>query len=63
MQTSKYMINEQKEIKVKTKLLETLRPLFEKNPSLIWAMTEEDIKAVLYGYVNKIFEDIKDDIN
>ena len=57
------MTNEQKEIKVKTKLLEVLRPIFEKNPSLIWAMSEEDISAVLYSYVNKIFEDIKEDLN
>jgi hypothetical protein len=57
------MTNEQKEIKVKTKLLNTLRPLFEKNPSLVWAMTEEEISAVLYSYVNKIFNDLKDDLN
>lgn len=57
------MTNEQKEIKVKTKILDTLRPIFEKNPSLIWAMTEEEISAVLYSYVNKIYTDIKEDLN
>jgi len=57
------MVSEKKEIRVKSKLLETMRPLFEKNPSLIWAMTEEEITQVLYNYVNKIFDDIKDDLS
>ena len=57
------MVSEKKEIRVKGKLLETMRPLFEKNPSLIWAMTEEEITQVLYNYVNKIFDDIKDDLS
>lgn len=57
------MTSEQKEIKVKTKIFEILRPIFENNPSLLWAMSEEEISVVLYSYVNKIFNNLKDDLN
>ena len=62
MMISNYM-NEQKEIRIKGKVLAVLRPVFENNPSLIWAMNEDEISNVLYNYVNKIFEDIKEDLN
>jgi len=57
------MVSERKEIRVKTKIIDTLRPIFENNPSLIWAMTEKEIHLVLHSYVNKIFDDIKDDLS
>lgn len=56
------MTSEQKEIQVKTKMLAILRPLFEKNPSLQWALTDKEIESVMYNYVNKIYDDIKEDL-
>jgi len=57
------MVSERKEMRVKGKILEILRPIFENNPSLIWAMTEDEINLVLHSYVNKIFDEIKDDLS
>mgnify|MGYP003647332713 FL=1 len=57
------MASEKTEMYVKGKILTILKPLFEKNPSLMWVLNDQEIESVLYNYVNKIYDEISDELS